>query len=956
MARNLGTLTLDLVLNLAGFKQGMDRAARETQRGAQRIQSQIAGLQRGFATAGRALAGFGVGFSVAAVTNALVDATKEAIEFGDEIEKAMARTGIGAETLTELAFAAEQSEVELATLTTGLRNMQVVISDAAAGNKAAIQTLKDLGLTAKELQDLAPEDQFELIAQRLSEFGDEADRAALRQDIFKRSGEALAPVLEKGARGIRDLRDAAHEFGATLTDEQARALAETDKALDELSSAYAGLKRQMSAAIAPELTDFFTGLTDAITGNADEVLTLGDRWDAFVAGMRSGNLFTGGITALQELGKAAKLAREELSAIEITATPIGTRTRTDPAAAKAGEDAAKKAAAAAEKARKSILDLITAFEQQTAVTGETEEATIRYRIAFGDLVDEFDKAGPKFEERKQQLIDAAAAADQFKAGEELRKANEQIAEQVIELQAQRIALTDGAAAAFEYRAQHGELAETLDLATDSQNELTDAILEGANAAANLEREQAITALDQLVRSTEDATSAIIANKIAEEQGAVAAIRYRIAQGDLKDEFEKLGTAAGEWQAQLEAAVRKQEELTQAQAEIDASESIIPSRTKALKEYDDAIAGLTRRLQEGEISQRDFDQAVKIAEKNFKEATKAIDELSVFAEEAARNMQDAFADFLFDPFEDGLEGMVNGFADTLRRMAAEVVAAKLAELFNFEDIFKSGGIFGGGGGGFVSEEMGRRVGATLGGVLSPVEITAQRIPLPGAAETVGDVAGESAAAAAFTAAGTAAAAALTTAGTTAAAAFTASGTAAATALTTSGATVASSIIAAGTTAAAAIGAAATAGSAAGGLSEIVISATRLAEGGKVFGPGTPTSDSIPAWLSAGEFVVKASAVKQPGIQDLLERINTGGVFRGYAAGGHVYAPNYSRQIEQHFAAGGLVQAVATPTANPAPTIIQQTFNLPNVTNVSRGTEMQLTAAAARGARLADRRNN
>ena len=219
-------------------------------------------------------------------------------------------------------------------------------------------------------------------------------------------------MLDKGARGIRELRDAAQELGATLTDEQVRALAETDKALDELSSAYAGLKRSMTAAIAPDLTDFFAGLTDAITGNADEVLTLGDRWSAFVAGMRSGNLFTGGITALQELGKAAKLAREELSAIEITATPIGTRTRTDPNAGKDAEAAAKRAASAAEQARKSILDLIVSLEQQAAVTGETEEATIRYRIAFGDLVDDFKKAGPAFEERKQQLIDAAAAADQ----------------------------------------------------------------------------------------------------------------------------------------------------------------------------------------------------------------------------------------------------------------------------------------------------------------------------------------------------------------------------------------------------------------------------------------------------------------------------------------------------------------------------------------------------------------
>lgn len=38
----------------------------------------------------------------------------------------------------------------------------------------------------------------------------------------------------------------------------------------------------------------------------------------------------------------------------------------------------------------------------------------------------------------------------------------------------------------------------------------------------------------------------------------------------------------------------------------------------------------------------------------------------------------------------------------------------------------------------------------------------------------------------------------------------------------------------------------------------------AKGGPVYGPGTPTSDSIPAWLSTGEFVMKAAAVQKYGL--------------------------------------------------------------------------------------------
>lgn len=62
----------------------------------------------------------------------------------------------------------------------------------------------------------------------------------------------------------------------------------------------------------------------------------------------------------------------------------------------------------------------------------------------------------------------------------------------------------------------------------------------------------------------------------------------------------------------------------------------------------------------------------------------------------------------------------------------------------------------------------------------------------------------------------------------------------------------------------------------------ISAQRFARGGEVKGPGTSTSDSVPAFLSAGEFVMRASAVRKFGVATLrkmnegeIPRLNKGG---------------------------------------------------------------------------------
>ena len=71
-------------------------------------------------------------------------------------------------------------------------------------------------------------------------------------------------------------------------------------------------------------------------------------------------------------------------------------------------------------------------------------------------------------------------------------------------------------------------------------------------------------------------------------------------------------------------------------------------------------------------------------------------------------------------------------------------------------------------------------------------------------------------------------------------------------------------------------------------------------GYVTGPGTATSDSIPAWLSNGEFVVKASSVDKIGL-DRLWYMNRYGQLPGFADGGHVH---YS-QATPRYAGGGAV---------------------------------------------------
>lgn len=77
-------------------------------------------------------------------------------------------------------------------------------------------------------------------------------------------------------------------------------------------------------------------------------------------------------------------------------------------------------------------------------------------------------------------------------------------------------------------------------------------------------------------------------------------------------------------------------------------------------------------------QQQADEMIKNITDGTKDAKDKLSELDQFTSKMAKNIQNSMADFLFDPFDKGLKGMLQGFGTMLQRMIAEAVAADLAK--------------------------------------------------------------------------------------------------------------------------------------------------------------------------------------------------------------------------------------------------------------------------------------
>lgn len=205
-------------------------------------QSNLTKLQ---ATAVGAAARFGtIG---AAITSAFAGGVslKGAIDVGDQLNKLSQKTDVAVGKLSELRFAGQLADVDLAQLGKGLRTLGNNMAAAAAGNREQIALFNAMGVAIKNTDgSLRSVDDVLLdIADKFETYADGAGKGALASKVFgDRLGTELIPLLNQGSRGIREAGEEARRFGAVFSGDLARKSEQFNDNLTRIATAMEGLK------------------------------------------------------------------------------------------------------------------------------------------------------------------------------------------------------------------------------------------------------------------------------------------------------------------------------------------------------------------------------------------------------------------------------------------------------------------------------------------------------------------------------------------------------------------------------------------------------------------------------------------------------------------------------------------------------------------------------------------
>lgn len=214
-----------------------------------------------------------------AIVLKVIEFGKEVFQTSLQIDRLSQRTGLSAGFLSTFSKAAEGSGVSTDQVSNSLGRLATNIVKFQQGGTQAAAAMKALGVSQGDLKNLSPEQAIRLVTDRLGSMQSGLQKAAIAQTLMGRGGQALLPVLNSLAgEGFDRVTAAAKATGQFLTDDMAANTLAAASAMNELAGAAKGAATQFEAGLEPAIIEIGESLKDNLQSNGASGFTaLGEK-------------------------------------------------------------------------------------------------------------------------------------------------------------------------------------------------------------------------------------------------------------------------------------------------------------------------------------------------------------------------------------------------------------------------------------------------------------------------------------------------------------------------------------------------------------------------------------------------------------------------------------------------------------------------------------------------------
>jgi len=326
-------------------------------------------------------------------SDAIVSVTVGAANYGDAINELTQKTGLSAEQASKWSYAAKQSGMSADDVTGSIAKLSKNMDEASNGNKSAAEGFERLGVSVKKADGtLRPvNDVMGDVAERFSNMDDGAQKAALAQEIFGKSGSKLIPLLNEGRAGLQKMNEEAEKYGLVISSAAAKAGDEFNDSLGRLDGATTGFSNTLGASLLPSVTL----VTDAIV----------DITASMTAWIKQNPEAIDGMMGLAEVmvvnvGTSIRLVLDGFSRFLETIGIVGVAIGAD------FGDKFKAAAKVADEFSNQINNSVNRLESQFSATQKATAATAKHSDGLRDSAKAIEETTKAQDKLNKQIFDA----------------------------------------------------------------------------------------------------------------------------------------------------------------------------------------------------------------------------------------------------------------------------------------------------------------------------------------------------------------------------------------------------------------------------------------------------------------------------------------------------------------------------------------------------------------------
>ena len=218
-------------------------------------------LKSGLATAAKvsAAAIAAVGTAAVATGAKIWSLANETAAYGDTIDKTSQKMGMTAEAYQEWDFVMQHCG-------TSITSLQASMKTLASAAETDSDAFKKLGISQKQIASMSQEELFAATIEALQNCTDETERTYLAGQLLGRGATELGALLNMSAEDTEALIQQCHDLGIVMSDENVKASAAFQDALQNAQQSVGGLKYSLVSELLPGFTTFLNGFSEAVAG------------------------------------------------------------------------------------------------------------------------------------------------------------------------------------------------------------------------------------------------------------------------------------------------------------------------------------------------------------------------------------------------------------------------------------------------------------------------------------------------------------------------------------------------------------------------------------------------------------------------------------------------------------------------------------------------------------------